>query len=315
MSIRPCPEPDVLIEDRAPGRPLVISFGFAQWERPPACDFQGRLKKIEWILGESFQKIHLRDTRLAWYLQGVHGLGPDLPSTISSLRALIDELRPARIITLGQSMGGYGAILYGRALAAARVVAFGALSTMELAAALRHGDRRWLPVMQSLQDAGIPGASTDLVDLLADRATETPELRLHYGCAPDAPEHGHENLDLLHARRFQALAGTSIRLHPAASHAVSEHLRARGELDTVLLEDLFDVPAELVHSRGHPRLTDDWIQWIAENRIRNADMDGMIHAMEARGIAGITARSAIATVIRDPLYQWAARTLSSVQGP
>ncbi|MCU7374362.1 hypothetical protein PEC18_26865 [Paucibacter sp. O1-1] len=306
------PDPDFLIEDRAPGRPLVISFGFAQWERPPAFDYQGRLKKVEWILGDSFQKIHLRDTRLAWYLKGIQGLGQDLPSTLDSLRGLIDELRPARTVMLGQSMGGYGAILYGQALGVERVVAFGPLSTMDLASALRLGDRRWMSVMQALQDQGIPGASTDLLGLLADRGAGHPTLRLHYGCLPDAPEHGPENLDLFHARRFQALAGTSVRLHPGAAHAVSEHLRARCELDTVLLEELFDVAADLVHSRRQPQLTDDWIQWIAENRIRNADMAGMIQAMAANGIAGITARSAIATVLRDPIYRWAARTFSSI---
>ena len=69
--------------------------------------------------------IFCRDLRQAWYLRGT----PQKPqggfdAVVAALQAEIDSLKPARILTLGASMGGYAAIRAGLALGADQIVAF-----------------------------------------------------------------------------------------------------------------------------------------------------------------------------------------------
>jgi pimeloyl-ACP methyl ester carboxylesterase len=302
------PQPHILVEDAGEAAPLVISFGFALWKEPAAFDFVGRLRKLEFILGQRFHRIHLRDPSMSWYLQGIEGLGATLQATIDEVARRAQALAPTRVVTLGQSMGGYGAIRYGLALGAARIVAIGALSTMEPAVSRGRGDTRWLSVMERLAAQGVRG--TDLVEFA--RGKRAPlDLRLHYGERPDAPGQGEVNLDLFHADRFAALPGCRVTRHPGSDHVVVNHLKATRQLDAVLLHDLFDIDPARLHRRTRPLLDDDWLRWIAENRLRGADLGSQIAAMVQRGIDPITARSAIAEVERDPVFLAASRLLAT----
>ena len=278
----------ILIEAAGESAPLVITFGFALWDEPAAFDFVGRLRKLEFILGQRFHRVHLRDPRMSWYLQGIAGLGETLQATLDEVARRVRALAPTRVTMLGQSMGGYGAIRYGLALGADRVVALGALSTMDPALARANGDRRWLSVMERLQAEGVTAADTDLV-ALARRASQL-DLRLHYGERPDAPGQGR---------------------HADSDHAVVNHLKTIRQLAAVLLNELFDVDPGLLHQRTQPLLDDGWLRWIAENRLRRSDLASVIAAMVERGIDPITARSAVAAVERDPVFLAASALLGA----
>jgi pimeloyl-ACP methyl ester carboxylesterase len=294
-------EPDVLIEAAEGPAPLIITFGFAQWNAPVAFDFVGRLRKLEFLLGQSFHRIHLRDRSLSWYLHGLPGLGSNLLRTLDALASQVRALAPTRVLTLGQSMGGYGAILYGLALGADRIVAFGALSTMDPAVARAQGDPRWLSVMERLQAEGIRPERSDLVTLAAASARPL-DLRLHYGEQPDFPKRGPANLDLFHAERFASLPGCRIYRHAEANHAPSLLLQAQGRLDAVLLRDLFDVDPGLVHQRRQPVLSDPQLQAMAGQLLRGESAEAVLESLLEQGLAPVSARSALAVLQRDPVF-------------
>jgi pimeloyl-ACP methyl ester carboxylesterase len=300
----------VWVEPGAPGDPLVITFGFAQWQGPVAFDFAGRMRKLQMVLGCGLQRIHLRDPSLRWYLHGVPGLGADKAASIVALRRLVDHLSPGRVVTLGQSMGGYGAVLYGHELGAQRAVAFGALSTMDPEVAQANADLRWMPVMQALAAEGAAPDATDLVALLQARPSPL-ELRLHYGGRPDMPEHGAQNLDLFHARRFAALPACRVTTHADSDHTVVLHLKRQREIDGTLLADIFDVDPALLHRRHRPLLDDGWLEWLAHNLLLGADRPLMVEHMLQHGFAALTARSAIAEVEREPSFLAAAKLLQA----
>ncbi|MCV2362472.1 cupin-like domain-containing protein [Paucibacter sp. DJ1R-11] len=291
----------VFIDIGEPGDALVITFGFAQWQHPVDFDFVGRLRKLEGILGQRFHRLYLRDPQLSWYLRGVPGLGVDVATTVAALTQVIAALKPSRVITLGQSMGGYAAVLYGHLLGAERAVAFGALSTMSPISARKLGDKRWLSTMQAPADDGLLSEQSDLALSLSRQPGL--EMRMHYGMRPDIDEEGSENLDLFHARRFAALPSTRVDLHPKSGHAVVEHLRVAREIDAVLLQDLFDVDPAIIHRPASPAVDEGWAQWIVENRLLGSSPEQMVEAMIKGGIAPITARSAIAELERDPAFR------------
>ena len=139
-----------MIDRVHPGRPLVISFGFVDWINPPRFDFFRRTKKFELGRGTSLNRLLVRDPGTArWYHRGVPGLGTHVDEVVGTLRSLIRSVRPSRVITIGQSMGGYAAIMFGMWLDGDRILAFATLSHLDSREARRYGDLRFLPVMEA----------------------------------------------------------------------------------------------------------------------------------------------------------------------
>ncbi|KOO27292.1 aspartyl asparaginyl beta-hydroxylase [Chrysochromulina tobinii] len=75
--------------------------------------------------------LFVRDASRSWYCRGLGdgafgdaAAGDTFESMVAGLRAEIDRLAPARVVTIGSSMGGYAAIRAGIALNADRAVAF-----------------------------------------------------------------------------------------------------------------------------------------------------------------------------------------------
>src|SRR3954447_21800870 len=54
---------------------------------------------------------------------------------------------------------------------------------------------------------------------------------------------------------------------------------------------------------GLRRRVGDWLEWIAENKLRRCSPDSMIGAMVERGIDPRDARAAVELVERDPCYR------------
>ena len=68
--------------------------------------------------------IFVKDLHQAWYLRGTGDTLQSFDALMRTLRREIHHLRPARVVTLGASMGGYAAIRAGVALGAASALAF-----------------------------------------------------------------------------------------------------------------------------------------------------------------------------------------------
>lgn len=54
----------------------------------------------------------LNDGKCNWYQNGVEGLGGDLESTLDTIRRMVAYFGSSKIVTVGLSMGGYGAALF-----------------------------------------------------------------------------------------------------------------------------------------------------------------------------------------------------------
>ena len=118
------PEVGCLIDRVRPGLPLVVTFGFFDWQQLPIFDFFGATKRLEARAGVRFNRILIRDIANAWYHRGVPGLGRHVDDVAASLRTLVRTIRPSEVTTVGQSDGGYAAIMFGMLLGADRIVAF-----------------------------------------------------------------------------------------------------------------------------------------------------------------------------------------------
>lgn len=132
---------------------LLIAFAGADANPNLQSVIKGGMPSHEFVkairLAGISRAIFVRDTLKAWYILGINPSGLESPmreytltsegklqstltregepcfeSMIRTLQSEIDILKPARVVTLGSSMGGYGALRAGLALNADVAVAF-----------------------------------------------------------------------------------------------------------------------------------------------------------------------------------------------
>jgi hypothetical protein len=282
---------DVLVDRVVPGEILVLAFGFVSWDTRPAFDFYGRLKKLEQLTGRHINKILVRDSGNAWYHRRIAGLGEHPDETAAALRDMVRRIAPSRIITIGQSMGAYAAIMFGALLEAHQVIAFGPLSFLDLEQARLYHERRWLPVMRELALNPPPSGYYDLAALCQQRAAQT-RLQIIFGTDPghaDASEA--VNLDAMHAHRIAAAGNCVLSPFPHSGHAVVQHLIDTRSLDAMLAQQLFGIALE---AGPEPEIDEGWRAWIAENVGLGADHHELIDILQRHGFSRTASTAAVA---------------------
>jgi len=252
---------DVLIDRVVPGEILVIAFGFVSWDARPDFDFYGRLKKLEQASGRHLNKILVRDSGNSWYHRAIAGLGEHPDDTVETLRALVAEIRPSKVVTIGQSMGGYAAVMFGLLLGVEQVVAFGPLSFLDVKQALLYHERRWIAVMRALAQQPPPSGYYDLAALGRERGGQT-QLHIVFGTKPDRDDATESvNLDAMHAHRLAAAGNCTLYPFPYSGHAVVQHL-----IDTKRINGLLARIIAGIELAPEPfDVTPAWRDWVAEN--------------------------------------------------
>ncbi|QQQ15073.1 hypothetical protein JJL53_08295 [Aeromonas media] len=88
---------------------------------------KGKFNYVRSFSNNEYHQIYLNTTSDDYYHKGIQGLGTNLNETISSLNKILQELpgKDIQVVTLGCSMGGYGALLYGTLMNASRILALG----------------------------------------------------------------------------------------------------------------------------------------------------------------------------------------------
>ncbi len=200
--------------------------------------------------------LFVRDCLRAWYTRGVRvGSSPDdahctsgsFEGLVSALRCEIADLRPARVVTIGSSMGGYAAVRAALALNADGAVAFS--PQVMLDAARRASVRSEL----ALPEAPFDGLLRTLSALGSATGVPTPSLlecveaaprgcrtaiELHAGTA--APGDLYEAWRLAGAVEARAAAepgvevSCTLTVHEERDHNLVKEMRDAGELHELL---------------------------------------------------------------------------------
>jgi hypothetical protein len=279
-----------LVDAVHPGETLCVTFGFVDWERRPDFAFFGRLKKLEAMTGAPLNKVLLRDPANAWYQRGLPGIGSDIEAVAARLGEAVAAIKPKKTVFIGQSMGAYGAIMFGALLEVDTILAFGPLSFFDPVSAVAYHDRRWLASMLEVDRSPPPVMHRDLPALCRARGTK-PDLRVVFGTRPDAGASESTGLDVLHAMRFAALPNCRIQPFPSSGHAVVQYL-----IDTDQIDALF--ARHVLGAVKPPEPPSDWTAWLAENVRLGADLDDLIATMVREGADERLSRAALDRVIQ-----------------
>ncbi len=209
-------ESDLQLVPRDGARTVVLGF----------CGRRNRLNMPLWIFQRWMAKlevsvIYLRDFDETFYLGGVRSCG-SLAATVERLRQAIGSMNADRVVCIGNSSGGYGALRYGLELQADRVFSFsGAVNmTPEFNAHLN----RKAGALRLAKD--FPDDTLDLRELYL-AATRPPRTELYFG----------DNAwdDRIHNEHMAGAPG--VTLHPVpdyAGHGALPELIRRGEFEPIL---------------------------------------------------------------------------------
>jgi len=117
--------------DHAESPVLVITFGCAALRQSAKC-----LYGFIGVLGNhDVKKLFIKDSKTAWFLRGIVGISDNTPACAKAIKLFARMMGVERIITIGSSMGAYGALLYGNLLRADVVLAFGPQTAIDPATA------------------------------------------------------------------------------------------------------------------------------------------------------------------------------------
>ena len=178
-----------------------------------------------------YSRILCRDPYSAWYHNGIGEEAPGIRQLAEVLRERIEELAPTVKIFIGNSAGGYAAMLFGHMLEADMVHAFSPQTCLKASYVKRYRnlDQQWKA------DA----YAEDLFDLKA-------VLKRHNGrttyfvhmCENNDNDRG--AADWVAARK-----GVRICSYPCTSHGVARHMAKEKLLYKMLQPDLEQVSADI----------------------------------------------------------------------
>lgn len=181
-------------------------------------------------IGWPVNKIYVRDLSNLWY-HGEHpGIGGGVDDLAAYLFTLIDRADARRVVTVGGSMGGYAAILFGFLLGAQKVVAFGPQTFIDKWNRLRYWDYRSMQLKKEVYAS--PYAKSEYYDLRSVllAAERRPSVRVHIGAG--------NRIDRGHARHLWGISEVSITYHDTHRHDISRVLKKRSTLYPIIREEL-----------------------------------------------------------------------------
>jgi hypothetical protein len=185
------------------GSHLIVAFtGVSQGLGGIPFEFRRSLGEV------SAEVIFVRDTGQRWYQYDLAMIN----QVVRRINETAAAIGATRVSCLGNSMGGFGALMFGSLCAADAVLAFAPQSTIDPRHTAAMGDHRWLEYQRNIEVYPLP----DLNTLPAPKGSVT----IHYG--------GENMLDIAHAERLHWPAERVI--HPGCQHDVAKALRERGEL-------------------------------------------------------------------------------------
>lgn len=176
--------------------------------------------------GIGTKKVFVRDLDRAWYHRGVRGLGSSIDEVANGLAEVLAAAGAHRVVAVGNSAGGYAALLFGRLLGLDEVHAFSPQTFLGPRDRIRHLEYRWRRELRVLRRQVPDRRYLDLRGVLDRPEAAAKPAHVHY-CHTS-------RLDRIHAERVSALPGVVLHPYDVAGHALVNTLRDTGELERIL---------------------------------------------------------------------------------
>jgi hypothetical protein len=171
-------------------------------------------------------KIFFRDISQAWYQRGLPGIGGNALAIGDYLQAKIGESGATEIRFVGNSMGGYAALMFCAMVGRGKAITFAPQTFICPKKRLQLGDDRYQDKVQALHQN--PNA-TDIIDLKRWISERHPQIEAQVHVSDEDP------IDRVHANELDGFANIAIhRYEQGGGHDLVQWLRDVGELARIL---------------------------------------------------------------------------------
>ncbi len=190
------------------------------------------------------KRLFVRDLKRSWYQRGIEGHGETIEAAAAALRELIAAHDVERVVAVGCSAGGYGAMVFGTLLGVEKVLSFGPQTTVDLEILAELDDHRWDEPLRELHAAGaIDPDWSDLREALPRARWADTRYEIYYSSVNSRPKKKPgPGLDRRQAERLRGLEGTRLYRFGAGGHSIARLLRENGALDKILRRALLEPP-------------------------------------------------------------------------
>lgn len=213
---------------------LVAFGGFHGAMGMPVFEFLNITRNIK------SKKIFIRDPNQGWYHSEFHGIGKGVDDLASCLKKIIRREDISKLVMVGNSMGGYGAILLGSLIQADEVHAFAPQTFINKDLRQKFKDNRWQSNMDNIYNFPFKKERYfDLKDVIR-KADGKTIFNIYFSNL--------EYLDCEHALRLQRIPNVILHKYDYDEHNLVMKLRENGSLQNILSNALEQKPTAMLLS-------------------------------------------------------------------
>lgn len=171
-------------------------------------------------------KIFIRDLKQCWYHSGLSGISNDIPSTARFISKEIQRYNPKRVFFVGNSMGGYAAILFTALIGYGNAIAFAPQTFINPILRLKYNDNRWAKqIFNTYKCSLFKKKAWDLKPFLL-KCNNNQKISIFV-----AKDH---QLDYIHAQHLRHSNAVKIYDFKSGGHEIVKVLRNSGKLASIM---------------------------------------------------------------------------------
>jgi hypothetical protein len=171
-------------------------------------------------------KVFLRDFGQCWYQNGLEGITEDVYSTARHIEDIIRQVDCREVFFVGNSMGGFAAILFSTLIGIGETIAFAPQTFVSPELRTKHRDDRWaMQIAEMHEKCRHRRMELDLRPLLLGREEQR---KISVFVSRD------DKLDYLHALHIKDIPGVIFHEMGGGGHNVVKLLRAEGKLPAIM---------------------------------------------------------------------------------
>ena len=201
---------------------IVVAFGGVNQQMGmPVFEFFNILKK------KTYTKVFIRDKKQSWYHLGLEGT-KDINETAVKINEMLIKLGSdnKRVIFIGNSAGGYAAIVFGVLLKVNKIIAFSPQTFLGRFKRFFYKDRRWKNQISKLHNVNRNSKYyLDLVKFIKYHSFEEIDIHVYFGV--------NSKIDKKHFINIMSLPFT-FHLYPYGEHSLIKELKKRKILQQIL---------------------------------------------------------------------------------
>jgi hypothetical protein len=219
----------VMVDRVADAAVLLVSFAvFPGADGKAAFDFVGVTSQLP------ATRVFFRDPKMLWYQMGVENVGRTVPEVAAYVKRLRMQEQVNRVVVIGNSGGGFAAILFGTLAGADEIHAFNPSTKL-----LVESDTSYPEQLALLhREAGLDNPYIDLRKILLQKPDANPAIYIHYSSGDKKDRHQAQYLrDIPHVHLLQ---------YPFVSHHLARYLAKRGVLTEIVQEAIAARTPELL---------------------------------------------------------------------